>query len=164
MRSSQLYRRAGAVMGVLLLLAGCTDPTLKNTAPEDSAALETIIAAVATGWETADGAPFRKHYLDFPGARYVESGGQNDGLTDLVEHHVEPEGDALDGLDLAFTNIETHFEGNFAWAIADVEVKAVIKRDGSMLHKTGYETFLFRYVEGEWKVVHTHSSTRTPRH
>lgn len=126
-------------------------------------ALVEIIQAVEAGWENADGTPFRKHFLDFPGARYVESGGQNEGLTDLVEHHVEPEGDALDGLDLTFSNIETHFEGDFAWALADVEVKAVIKRDGSMLHKTGYETFLFRLVDGEWKVVHTHSSTRAPR-
>ena len=43
-----------------------------------------------------DGTPFREHYLDYDGARYVESGGQNEGLTDLIEHHVEPEGDALD--------------------------------------------------------------------
>lgn len=119
-----------------------------------------IIDAVEKGWEQADGDPFRAHFLDFEGARYVESGGQNDGLTDLIDHHVEPEGDALDGLELNLTNIETHVEGDFAWAIADVEVKATVKRDGRQIHNRGYETFLFRRVEGEWKVVHTHSSSR----
>lgn len=127
---------------------------------DDAEKLAEIIQAVARGWEQADGTPFRDHYLDFEGARYIEGGGQNTGLSDLVEHHVEPEGDALDSLTLQFSNIETHVEGDFAWAIADTEIKATIKSDKRELHNRGHETFLFRRVGGEWKVVHTHSSSR----
>lgn len=127
---------------------------------DDAAALIDIIDAIEKGWEQSDGTPFREHFLNFEGARYVESGGQNKGLTDLVEHHVEPEGDALSGLDLSLSNIETHIEGDFAWAIADVEVRALVKRDQRKIHNRGYETFLFRRVEGAWKVIHTHSSSR----
>ena len=129
-------------------------------ADADDQSLTAIIESVKRGWETADGTPFRRHFLDFEGARYIESGGQNEGLEDLVTHHVEPEGDSLDSLDLTFSNIETHIEGDFAWAVADVEVKATVKRDGRTIHNRGHETFLFRRVEGEWKVVHTHSSSR----
>ena len=127
---------------------------------DDIAALHNIINAVAKGWEQADGTPFREHFLDFEGARYVESGGQNAGLNDLIEHHVEPEGDALDSLKLNFSNIETHIEGNFAWAIVNVEVKATVKSNKRKIHNRGYQTFLFRQVDGEWMVVHTHSSSR----
>lgn len=126
----------------------------------DDIALRMIISAIEQGWENADGTPFRNHFLDFQGARYIESGGQNEGLTDLVENHVEPEGDALSGLDLTFTHIETHIEGNFAWAVADVEVKATVRRDGREIHNRGYQTFLFRQIGSEWVVVHTHSSSR----
>ncbi len=56
--------------------------------------------------------------------------------------------------------IESHFEGDFAWAIADTEVKATVKRDKREIHNRGYQTFLFRRLDGEWKVVHTHSSSR----
>ena len=129
-------------------------------ANEDTEELVAIIGAIEVGWEQADGKPFRKHFLDFPGARYIESGGQNEGLTDLVEHHVEPEGDALEGLELSLTNIESHVEGDFAWAVADVEVKALVKKDQRRLHNRGYQTFLFRRVDDHWKVVHTHSSSR----
>lgn len=129
-------------------------------ANEDTEELVAIIGAIEAGWEQADGTPFRKHFLDFPGARYIESGGQNKGLTDLVEHHVEPEGDALEGLELSLTNIETHFEGDFAWAVADVEVKALVRKDQRRIHNRGYQTFLFRRVDGHWKVIHTHSSSR----
>lgn len=123
-------------------------------------ALIAIIDAIEKGWEQGDGTPFREHYYDFAGARYIESGGQNEGLNDLVEHHVEPEGDALSNFELSLDNIEIHVEGNFAWAIADVEVEATVNRDGREIHNRGYETFLFRRLENVWKVVHTHSSSR----
>ncbi len=151
---------------VIVVLAGTVLPrvaTGHEPAPKDSEAIKTIITDIKAGWENADGTPFEKHFLDSDGARYIESGGQNEGLRDLIEHHVEPEGDALDELTLTFSNIEIHFEGEFAWAIADVGVKATIKSDGRKIDKRGYETFLFRYVDGSWKVVHTHSSTRPIR-
>ena len=132
-------------------------------AVHDDALIRAIIADIEAGWENADGEPFERHYLDFPGARYVESGGQNEGLRDLVDNHVVPEGDALSNLELNITDVEVHFEGGFAWAVGDVEVRATIASSGDELHRTGYETFLFRWVDGAWKVVHTHSSTRAPR-
>ncbi|MFT5233094.1 MAG: hypothetical protein ACI9UK_001311 [Candidatus Krumholzibacteriia bacterium] len=140
---------------------GETSVWAATEAPHDPALIEAIIADVAVGWETADGAPFRQHFLDFPGARYVESGGQNSSLQDLIENHVEPEGDALAELTLDFSEIDVNFEDGFAWAIASVRVKATIKSDGRKIDKKGYETFLFRDVEGTWRVVHTHSSTRS---
>ncbi len=127
---------------------------------DDSAALIAIIDAVEKGWEQGDGQPFRKHFLDFEGARYIESGGQDASLTHLIEHHVVPESDAFDGFDVMFSNIDTHVEGDFAWAVADFEYKATVKRDQRRLHSRGYETFLFRRVDGKWMIIHTHSSAR----
>ncbi len=145
----------------IIALFGLFSFSLQVKAKEDdSAALIAIIDAVEKGWEQADGQPFWEHFLNFEGARYIESGGQNDSLTDLIEHHVEPEGDALDGLELDLSNVETHIEGDFAWAIANVEVKATVKRDQRKIHNRGYETFLFRRVDGKWLVIHTHSSSR----
>ena len=43
-----------------------------------------IISGIKNGWENGDGTPFRKTFLDFKGARYIESGGQNKGLDSLV--------------------------------------------------------------------------------
>ena len=144
-------------LGVLVFFAF---PGYSNAQENDAEALISIVDAIEKGWEQGDGAPFREHFLDFEGARYVESGGQNEGLTDLVEHHVEPEGDALEDFELSLSNVETNIEGDFAWAIADVEFKALVKKDQSQIHSRGYETFLFRRVDGNWKIVHTHSSSR----
>jgi len=129
-------------------------------AQDDDAQLREIIEAVRIGWMEADGTPFRQHFLDFEGARYFESGGQNKGLIDLIEHHVEPEADAFEGFSLDFSNIETHIESGFAWALVDTELKATLKRDGRVIHNKGRGTYLFRNIDGEWKVVHTHSASR----
>lgn len=156
----------GAKIGLVWLLVIMLSLPIEALASDEQAAKEdpkillSIIEDIRTGWETADGKPFRTHFLDFKGARYIETGGQNEGLDDLIHNHVEPEGDVLDGLSLGFSNIETHFEGDFAWAIADVVVEATYKADGRKIHRKGYGTFLFRYVDDAWKVVHTHSSTR----
>ena len=129
-------------------------------AQDDDAQLREIIEAVRIGWMEADGTPFRQHFLDFEGARYFEGGGQNKGLTDLIEHHVEPEADAFESFSLDFSNIETHIESGFAWALVDTEIKATLKRDGRVIHNKGRGTYLFRNVDGEWKVVHTNSASR----
>ena len=129
----------------------------------DDEAIKNIINHVKYGWENGDGMPFRKHFLDFEGARYFESGGENDSLSDLVEHHVEPEKDALVFLSLDFSNIQIHIEGNFAWALADTAVKGEVKKSGRKFDKTGYQTFILKKIKGEWYVLHTHSSSRDRR-
>ena len=130
---------------------------------KDKQAIIDIISSIKYGWENGDGAPFRKNFLDYKGARYIEGGGQNAGLDSLVEHHVEPEKDALEYLKLNFSGIEVHFEGDdksFAWAIADTRIEGKVNRSGKIFDKVGFQTFLFRKINGNWKVVHTHSSSR----
>lgn len=143
-----------AVM-VILALAGCAAPE-GNTAEHDPAALEAILEDIRVGWERGDGEPFYEHFLDWDGARYFEGGGQNVGLRDLVENHVEPEGEL--GLRLEFSNIQTHFEGDFAWALVDTDIQLTTP-DGRDIHNRGHATYLFRWVDGAWKVVHTQSAS-----
>ncbi len=126
----------------------------------DKEAILKIIDGIKYGWENGDGKPFRENFLDFKGARYIESGGQNAGLDSLVTHHVEPEKDALEYLKLDFSDIEVNFEGDFAWAVATTRVKGKVRNSERTFDKSGYQTFLFRKINDQWKVVHTHSSSR----
>ena len=134
--------------------------SISMAALEDEQSIKQIINEIESGWENGDATPFNDNFLDFEGARYIESGGQNEGLNDLVEHHVKPEKTALEYLKLDFSNIEIHFENNFAWAIANTSIKGKVRNSDRVFDKNGYETFLFRKIDGSWKVVHTHSSSR----
>ena len=111
-----LRDRIGALL-LVLFVSGCASSEVEVTdAPlDDPALLEAILEDVRVGWEQGDGTPFYSHFLDWDGARYFEGGGQNLGLQDLVENHVEPEAEL--GLSLGFSDIQTHFEGTFAWAV-----------------------------------------------
>jgi hypothetical protein len=135
----------------------------KDHSNKDRKAIIDIISSIKYGWENGDSLPFRRNFLDFKGARYIEGGGQNLGLDSLVEHHVVPEKKALEYLKLDFSEIEVHFEGedkSFAWAIADTRIKGKVNKSGREFDKAGFQTFLFRKVGGAWSVVHTHSSSR----
>ena len=105
------------ILVLALLAIGCE----KNIADHNEKLIENIINDIRLGWENGDGTAFRKHFLDWDDARYFEGGGQNIGLEDLIVNHVEPEAEL--GLKLGFTNIQIHFEGNFAWAVVDTEIK-----------------------------------------
>ena len=150
--------RFGTVL-LSLALVGCEAPAV-DSATHDPALLEGILEDIRVGWEQGDGAPFYTHFLDWEGARYFEGGGQNVGLRDLVENHVEPEAEL--GLQLGFSDIQTHFEGDFAWAVVDTEIRLTTP-DGRDIHNEGHGTYLFRWVDGAWKVVHTQSASRPVR-
>lgn len=144
---------------ILFVAAACTPPVTESTTstPEnDPPALTAILDDIRVGWETGDGAPFREHFLDWDGARYFEGGGENVGLQDLIENHVEPEAEL--GLQLEYSDIQTHFEGDFAWAVVDTEIR-LTARDGREIHNRGHGTYLFRWVDDAWKVVHTQSAS-----
>lgn len=151
-----MHRFPAILTGAVFLVVTSTSLAVSD----DEAAIRSIIAGIKYGWENGDGKPFRKNYLDFDGARYIESGGQNKGLDDLVQNHVEPEKDNLEYLSLDFSELEIHVETDFAWAIANTRVKGKVRKSGREFDKSGYQTFLFRRVDSTWKVVHTHSSTR----
>jgi ketosteroid isomerase-like protein len=129
----------------------------------DEKIIKNIIADIKYGWEHGDGTPFRKHFLDFKGALYVESGGENEGLDDLVKNHVEPEKDAMEYLRINYSNIEINFEQDFAWVLAGTRIQGKLRQSGKEFDKAGHQTFLLRKIDGLWKVVHTHSSSKDYR-
>jgi hypothetical protein len=149
--------RSGVLVAVTALVA-CS--SAGEPVPQDPAALEAIIEDIRLGWEQGDGGPFYEHFLDWNGARYFEGGGENIGLQDLVENHVEPEAEL--GLRLGFSNLQTHFEGAFAWAVVDTDIQLTTS-DGRDIHNQGHGTYLFRWIDGVWKVVHTQSASSPVR-
>lgn len=147
------------VVAAAIGLAGCVADD-SGAPPHNAAALEEVLEDIRTGWEEGDGSPFYAHFLDWEGARYFEGGGENVGLRDLIENHVEPEAEL--GLRLGFSNLQTHFEGDFAWAVVDTEIQLTTK-DGRDIHNRGHGTYLFRWVDDAWKVVHTQSASSPVR-
>ena len=123
--------------------------------------IQGIISSVKYGWKTGDETPFREHFLDYEGGRYIETGEQNTGLTDLIETHLKVEHELVEYLVLEFLDVDVTIDGDFAWAVVDTRLKVRIRQSGQMIDRKGYQTFLFKQISGTWKVIHTHSSSRT---
>ena len=119
------------ICAATLIFAACVGQK-SDISHHDAALLEAVLEDIRVGWEQGDDAPFYTHFFDWDGARYFEGGGENVGLQDLVENHVEPEAEL--GLRLGFSNIQTHFEDDFAWAVVDTEIQ-LTTRDGREIHK-----------------------------
>ena len=90
------------------------------------------------------------------------------GTVTLTNGSGTPYSGGADDLIVQNSTTDAVYRSTGAWSVAagpgataDVEVKATIRSDGRTIHKRGYETFLFRRVGEAWKVVHTHSSTRS---
>lgn len=132
----------------------------EGLATNDREAFLAVLAAVEEGWETARGAPFRRHFTDAPTAHFVESGAADVGLEHLLEHHVIPEGAALEGLSLDFEPIEMHAGERFGWVLAASEFEARVHTDGRRIRSRGFETLVLERQEGRWVVVHSHGSSR----
>lgn len=119
-----------------------------------------VLKNVAKAWENGDSATFRKLYTNNPSARMIESGGQNIGVEDLIEHHVLPERDALVLLKLTSTNVEINLlSDDYAWAIQDFDI-FIKTKDGKEINNRGFETFVLKKIESTWQILHSHSSSR----
>ena len=153
-----MNRSVGRALIATLMLGGCSPA--EEPVPQDPARLAAILEDVRVGWERGDGSAFYEHFLDWEGSRYFEGGGENVGLRDLVENHVEPEAEL--GLQLQFSNVQTHFEGSFAWAVVDTDIQLTTP-DGRDIHNRGHGTYLFRWTEGAWKIAHTQSASSPVR-
>jgi len=157
----RLFLTAAALAAVSQLPAALADG--KASRLSDDQQIAGILSDIEKGWENGDAEPFRQHFLDFPGARYFESGRENSGLADLIDHHVVPEGSSIPDLLLDFSNVQIFYEGSFAWVVSDTVIEGTIAKTGDKLDGTGKETLLLRKSGEQWKVVHTHSSSRAKK-
>jgi hypothetical protein len=120
-----------------------------------------VLGGVTHAWEEGDSSAFRRYFSSSAGLRVIEGGEQNVGVNDLIEHHVLPHHEEFAELDITSNNVEIHFVGEYdnAWAIKDFDVRIKTK-DGKETKASGYETCILQKLNGKWKIVHSHCSTR----
>lgn len=59
---------------------------------------------------------------------------------------------------LTFSNIENHIDGDYAWAICDVEAEVRMSESHESIRSRGRETFVFRRERGDWRPIYARSS------
>lgn len=112
------------------------------------------LAASAAGWNRGDLGTFMAVYFDSPTTTYWGSRGLLHGYAAIREHYAPRFTSGAPTDSLRFENVRARRLGtDYALATA----RWVLFRDDSVT-SAGPFTLVLRRVEGEWKIIHDHSS------
>jgi ketosteroid isomerase-like protein len=109
--------------------------------------LESLDAAQAKNLFTADSAVF-------------ESGGVEGTYAHYLEHHIGPELAEFAEFSFRDYKIEVRLDPPFALTTESYIYKIVLKEDGKVIEKKGVATSVLKKINGEWKIIQTHMSSR----
>ena len=127
---------------------------------EDATSLVSISDAIEYGCKKTGESPIQRYFLDYENEHADRQKIKNPRVSKLYKQHAGHKPDFQQSLQLSLSNMETHIEGNYVWFVVDVNARALSEADGHKMLSQGYETFLFHFEEGIWKVIHTHGSPR----
>lgn len=141
--------RLFAVPALLVLAAAKpADPT---------AAIREKVALFATSIEKGDLATLDGLYATDPPAEVIENGIAEDWIH-YRDGHLAPELKELMDLRFRCESVVAEVSGDLGWATCEVSLQARLGEKA--IDSVGRETLVFRRVAGDWKIVHSHSSTR----
>lgn len=89
-----------------------------------------------------------------------ESGHANYGWADYRDNHLVPEMGEMKNTKYALSDMKIHVAGKTAWVTLKYTISADVPENGKMRHVDGggLGTAVLENREGQWRIVHWHSS------
>jgi ketosteroid isomerase-like protein len=94
-----------------------------------------------------------------PNAIVLEGGGGEYSAAEYLEHHGKEDAAFLKDVRHALVRRSARTVGDLAWVASESELHA--ERDGKPVTIASAETMVLRRVDGGWKIVHIHWSSRS---
>jgi ketosteroid isomerase-like protein len=138
------------------LLALCV--AAPSAAQEEAEEVRGVIEAVAAGMQAADFTSLDTLFSDSRGLHIIEGAGVNHGWADYRDNHLAPELRAFENFSYRWFAIEPTVDGNAAWSPFRYELSA--DAGGRHVEIEGRGTIVLQRTDGQWKVVHMHTSGR----
>lgn len=126
--------------------------------PNDEAAVKAVLKAYKTALEKLDAAPAAKLFTT--DAQVFESGGVEGTFADYLAHHIGPELGEFKEFSFRDYKVEVRLEPPLALATETYIYRIVFKGDRPPIEKRGVTTSVLRKIDGEWKIIRAHSSSR----
>jgi len=152
-------------LGVSLPLTSCSSIAVNESRnaeewESERAEIFRVLDEQATAWNRGDLDAFMEGYWRSPELVFTSGGVVRRGWQTTLDRYRETYGDERSTMGtLSFTDLEVHRLGHdSAWALGRWRLDL---EEGERLG--GVFTLVFRQVDGEWKVVHDHTSTAPPR-
>ena len=120
--------------------------------------IRALLERVATLMQAGDLESLNDIYSDGPGVHIIEGAGVNHGWVDYRDHHLTPELEAFKNFKYRFFAIEPQIRGDLAYTALRYELSADL--ESGHIEREGRGTFVLEKMNGEWRIVHTHTSGR----
>jgi len=126
----------------------------------DEAAVRDALVKSALSFEKNDIAMASQVWANDESLTVFESGHANYGWTDYRDHHLVPEMGEMKNTKYGFSDIKIHLAGKTAWAAFKYTIAADVVDNGKTRHidGAGLGTAILEKREGQWRIVHWHSS------
>jgi ketosteroid isomerase-like protein len=126
----------------------------------DEAAVRDVLLMSASSFEKNDLAAATKVWLNDESLTVFEQGHANYGWNDYRDNHLGPEMSEMKNTKFLLSDIKIHLAGKTAWATLKYTIAADMLENGKPRHVdgAGLGTSILEQREGQWRIVHWHSS------
>lgn len=150
-----------ALVTVLIVFGLIYAVTYEATAhADDEAAVRDVLMKSALSFEKNDLPMASQVWVNDESLTIFESGHANYGWADYRDHHLVPEMGEMKNTKYAFSDIKIHLAGKTAWATLKYTISADVTDNGKLRHIDGggLGTAVLENRDGQWRIVHWHSS------
>ena len=156
--------QVGAKVGLLMFILGFLVVTAARTSAtaDDETAVREALTKSALSFEKNDLVMASQAWANDESVTVFESGHANYGWADYRDHHLVPEMGEMKNTKYAFSDITIHVAGNTAWSTLKYTISADVMDNGKPRHvdSGGLGTAVLEKRDGQWRIVHWHSSAR----
>jgi len=142
------------ILALLFLSAG----SLQAADNPDQSAVKRVLAAYNQALTSLDAA--KAQALFTTDSAVFESGGIEGTYAHYLKHHIGPELAGFKEFSYRDYSVEVRLELPLALSTESYIYRIVLKEDGKVVEKRAVTTSILKKVNGEWKIIQTHTSSR----
>jgi uncharacterized protein (TIGR02246 family) len=148
-----------SIRGLVLLLALGATSLVSAAAPEDE--VKAVLAQYKTALEARDLTGVEALFADTN--EVLENGKVEGTYADYRDHHIGPELAHIESFAFSDYVVRVRFEGPVALSTETYGYTIRLKDTAEPIVRHGVATSVLARVEGRWKIVSHHSSSRVPK-
>ena len=95
-----------------------------------------------------------------PDSQIFESGGSEGTYAYYLEHHLTPEFKEFTSFKYSDYKVNVQIDGKYAFATETYGYTIIIAKDKSEVKRKGVATSVLKKINGEWKIMISHNSSR----
>lgn len=93
-------------------------------------------------------------------SKIYESGGVEGTYVQYLEHHLGPELKVFKSFKFSDYKADVQVDRNYAFTTETYNYTIVLAKDNSEIKRKGVATSVLKKIDGKWKIMVTHSSSR----